>query len=106
MTLAEKLMKENVEAEVELLGMLDKKFKDTSVGHWLTDMGPVYDCLVWDSGNGMRAAIDTSEEGDLTKGLNLGIFRETREFGRLTEMDQVNVSVNIYDGGKLLEIVR
>jgi len=105
LSLSDKLMKENREAEVEMVGALDKKFKDNSGAHWLTDLGPVYDCLVWDSGEGMRAAIDTSEEGDLGKGLNLGVFRETREFGRLTEMDQVNVSVNIYDGGRLLEIV-
>jgi len=105
LSLPDKLMKENREAEVEMIGALDKKFKDNTGAHWLTDLGPVYDCLVWDSGDGMRAAIDTSEEGDLAKGLNLGVFRETREWGRLTEMDQVNVSVNIYDGGSLLEIV-
>jgi tripeptidyl-peptidase-2 len=105
LSLPEKLLKENREAEVEMVGVLDKKFKDTSVGHWLTDLGPVYDCLVWDSGEGMRAAIDTSEVGDLAKGLNLGVFRETREWGKLTEMDQVNVSVNIYSEGSLLEIV-
>jgi len=105
LSLADKLGKENREAEVEMVGSLDKKFRDTSLGHWLTDLGPVYDCLVWDSGEGMRAAIDTSEVGDLAKGLNLGIFRETHEWGRLTEMDQVNVSVNIYSEGSLLEIV-
>ena len=66
---------ENLDTEVELLGSLDKKHRDTSHGHWLSDPGPVYDCLVWDSGNGWRAAIDTSEEGDLSRGLNLGVFR-------------------------------
>ena len=35
-------------------------------------------------------------------GLNLGIFRETYEYGRLSDVCNVNVSVNIYDEGKLL----
>ena len=91
LTLLEKLAKENAEAEVEMADSLDKKFKDNSISHWLSDVGPVYDCLVWDSGTGLRAAIDTSEVGDLEKGLNLGIYRETFEFGSLSEMDQINV---------------
>jgi len=104
-SLIDKLTKENCDTEVEMAAAIEKKFKDTSMGHWLTDLGPVYDCLVWDSGEGYRAAIDISEAGDLSKGLNLGVFRETREWGRLSEMDQVNVSVNIYNEGSLLEIV-
>ena len=84
---------------------LDKKFKDNSVNHWLSDVGPVYDCLVWDSGSGLRAGIDTSEQGDLANGLNLGIYRETFEYGTLSPMDQITVSVNIWDEGNLLEIV-
>ena len=84
---------------------LDKKVRDAGVGHWLADVGPVYDCLVWHTGDSWRAAIDTSESGDLASGLCLGIFRETREYGKLSEMCQVNVSVNIWADGDLLEIV-
>ena len=91
LSLLEKLQKENAEAEVEMAESLDKKFKDNSMGHWMSDVGPVYDCLVWDSGAGLRAAIDTSEVGDLEKGLNLGIYRETFEYGSLSQMDQINV---------------
>ena len=105
LSLAQKLAKENAEAEVELVAALDKKVRDAGVGHWLTDVGPVYDCLVWHTGNAWRAAIDTSESGDLASGLCLGIFRETREYGKLSEMCQVNVSVNIWADGDLLEIV-
>jgi len=105
LSLLERLQKENLDAEVELLTSLDKKHRDTSHGHWLSDPGPVYDCLVWDSGKGWRAAIDTSEEGDLSRALNLGVFRETYEWGRLCEVSQMNVSVNIWESGSLLEIV-
>jgi len=105
LSIVEKLQRENAEAEVEMAASLDKKFKDGSVTHWLSDCGPVYDCLVWDSGSGWRAAIDTSQAGDLGSGLNLGVFRETREWGLLGERDQVTVSVNVWDDGCLLEIV-
>ena len=91
LTLLERLTKENAEAEVEMAETMEKKFKDNSVSHWLSDVGPVYDCLVWDSGSGLRAGIDTSEAGDLERGLNLGIFRETREWGTLSAADQINV---------------
>ena len=33
------------------------------MSHWLSDVGPVYDCLVWDSGAGLRAAIDGLRQG-------------------------------------------
>ena len=36
------------------------------------------------------------------QGLNLGIFRETYEYGRLSDVCNVNVSVNIYDEGRFL----
>jgi len=101
----EKLEKENFDAEVELVASLDKKHSDTSAGHWLSDVGPVYDCLVWNTGEGFRAAIDISEEGDLSRALNLGVYRETHEYGMLCAMSQVNVSVNVHHGGDLLEIV-
>ena len=69
---------------------------------WLTQLilssdWSVYDCLVWDTGSGWRAAIDTSEEGDLVSGLNLGIYRETLEWGTLSTADQVCV-INTVSG--------
>jgi len=105
LSLGQKLAKENAEAEVELVAALDKKAREAAIGHWLTDVGPVYDCLVWHDGSGWRAAIDTSEAGDLAAGLCLGVYRETREFGKLSELCQVNVSINVWDDGNLLEIV-
>ena len=65
------LGKENREAEIEMVGSLNKKFRDTSLGYWPTDLGPVYDCLLWNRCEGMRAAINTSEVGVFAIGPNL-----------------------------------
>ena len=105
LSLSQKLGKENAEVEVEMVAAVDKKARDTSVPHWLSDVGPVFDCLVWHTGEGWRAAIDTSEQGDLAAGLCLGVYRETLEYGKLSQMCQVNVSVNVWSEGNLLEIV-
>lgn len=52
-----------------------------------------------------RAAIDTSATGDLESATLLGTYRETLKFGTLSDRDQFNYGVNIYNEGNLLEIV-
>lgn len=52
-----------------------------------------------------RACIDTSEEGDLEKGVFLGEYSRTHEYKPLTQEDQLNVSINVHDDGNVLEIV-
>lgn len=52
-----------------------------------------------------RACIDTSEEGDLEAGVFLGEYSITRDFAPLTQEDQLNISINVYDEGNTLEIV-
>ncbi len=50
--------------------------------------------------------IDTTECGDLSSGLRLRPFRETGDFAPLTKEDRCNVSINVYDEGKILQVGR
>ncbi|KAG7205321.1 hypothetical protein KM043_007323 [Ampulex compressa] len=95
-TLEERLLKEDLEAKVEVLNNIEKKY---------ADVGPTYDCIVFHDGNIWRACIDTSEEGNLEAGVYLGEYSHTREYAPLTQEDQLNVSINVHDDGNTLEIV-
>ncbi|XP_076356359.1 tripeptidyl-peptidase II isoform X2 [Tachypleus tridentatus] len=96
LTAEERLEREELDARVEVLTTLEKKYKND---------GPVYDCVVFHDGNMWRAAIDTSEVGDLESCALLGTYRETLQYATLTQKDMLNYAVNIYDEGNLLEIV-
>ncbi|XP_075538908.1 tripeptidyl-peptidase II [Dermacentor variabilis] len=96
LSLEQRLEREEREAQVEVLASLEKKFED---------QGPVYDCVVFHDGATWRAAVDTSERGDLASCALLGNYSETLQFATLTKEDCLNYAVNIHDEGNLLEIV-
>ncbi|XP_037561966.1 tripeptidyl-peptidase 2 isoform X6 [Dermacentor silvarum] len=96
LSLEQRLEREEREAQVEVLASLEKKFED---------QGPVYDCVVFHDGATWRAAVDTSEKGDLASCALLGNYSETLQFATLTKEDCLNYAVNIHDEGNLLEIV-
>lgn len=85
-----------MEARVEYLSNHDKKFND---------LGPVYDCVLFNNGEYWQACIDTSEDGDLSNGVLLAEYSKTHQFTQLTETDKLNVSINVHDDGNILEIV-
>ncbi|UYV81022.1 TPP2 [Cordylochernes scorpioides] len=95
-SLEERLEHEELEARLEVLNNLDKKY---------LDVGPVWDCVVFHDGEMWRAILDTSEIGDLEKGTLLGPYSQTLQYATLTEQDMLSYSVNIHDEGNLLEIV-
>uniref|UniRef100_A0ABD2WWK7 Tripeptidyl-peptidase 2 n=1 Tax=Trichogramma kaykai TaxID=54128 RepID=A0ABD2WWK7_9HYME len=95
-TAQEKLEKEELESRIEYLNGLEKKYED---------VGPTYDCVVFHDGQIWRACIDTSEEGNLAAGVFLGEYSITKEYAPLTQEDQLNISINVYEEGNVLEIV-
>jgi len=52
-----------------------------------------------------RACVDTSESGDLASCVLLGEYSLTQDFATLTKSDQMNYSINVHEGGNILEIV-
>ncbi|XP_076034964.1 tripeptidyl-peptidase II isoform X2 [Oratosquilla oratoria] len=95
-SLFEKLNKEDAESRVAQLTSLEKKY---------SDLGPVFDCVVYHDGEMWRACVDTTEQGDLGNGLHLGEYRITHQFGPLSSSDKYNVTINVHNGGNILEIV-
>ncbi|XP_053618070.1 tripeptidyl-peptidase 2 [Plodia interpunctella] len=95
-SLEDKLLKEELEARVEVLQNAEKKYND---------LGPTYDCVLFHDGTVWRACIDTSECGDLSSGPLLGEYSVTHEHQHLTALDEMTVSINVHDDGALLEVV-
>ncbi|KAM3958606.1 tripeptidyl-peptidase II [Aphomia sociella] len=96
LSLEDKLMKEELEARVEVLQNAEKKY---------TDLGPTYDCVLFHDGEVWRACIDTSEKGDLASAPLLGEYSLTHEHSHLTPLDEMTVSINVHDEGQTLEVV-
>ena len=48
--------------------------------------------------------IDTSECGDLSSGIRLRDYRKYGDFAPLTKDDQLNISVNIYEEERVVQV--
>ncbi|XP_072938553.1 tripeptidyl-peptidase 2 [Epargyreus clarus] len=92
----DKLLKEELEARVEVLQNAEKKYND---------VGPTYDCVLFHDGEVWRACIDTSANGDLESGILLGEYSITKEHAHLTPFDEMTISINVHDEGLTLEVV-
>ncbi|XP_077291266.1 tripeptidyl-peptidase II [Arctopsyche grandis] len=92
----DKLFREDTESRLEALMTLEKKFND---------VGPSYDCVLFNDGEVWRACVDTSEVGDLSKGVFLGEYSKTHEHKHLTDVDLMTISINVHNNGNILEIV-
>lgn len=96
MSEVEKLEKDNIDAKLEILNLCDKKFLDS---------GTVYDCVMFFDGETWRCCIDTSENGDLSESQVIGEYSKTHDYVTLTNLDQLNISMNVHDNGNILELV-
>lgn len=92
----DKLKLEDLETQAELLSEAEKKYQG---------QGPTYDCVVFNDGEVWRACIDTSASGELASCKVLGEYSKTYDYAQLTPTDQFNYAVNVWDDGKVLEIV-
>jgi len=90
------LLKEDLESQLEVLKDLDNKVKD---------VGPIYDCIVWNDGEKWRACIDTTENGQLDACKVLTNYRDSLEYGTFSFADMLNYSVRILHQDNILEIV-
>nr|CDJ92294.1 Peptidase S8 S53 domain containing protein [Haemonchus contortus] len=91
---ADKHDRENLACQVDFLRSIDK----------LEDKGPVADCIVWHDGEQWKACIDTSFRGRLSLCHEMGDFRRTGQYNKLSERDVANYTVRIAPSGNRLEI--
>lgn len=92
--LKERLIKENLDSTVEFLSACEKKF---------SDLKTTYDCVLFATVDGWTAVIDNTEDGNLEKAVHVGEYSRTHEMVNLDEF--LSISVNVHDGGDVLEIV-
>ena len=69
------------------------------------DVGPVYDCVVFHDGTEWRAAVDTTEKGELSKVKLLRDYKVDQQYGTFGDVDRLNYGLKIYNDGSLLSIV-
>ena len=97
----DKLSKDNLDAGLDLLMQMDKKIQASETA----DVGPTFDLISYHNGTDWNIIIDNTDDGDLEKALKLRPFTVAQEYGKLTDMDNLNVSVNVHDNGQVVELV-
>lgn len=71
-----------------------------------SDVGPVYDCLVYNDGTQYRAVVDSTETGDLSEApVGMADFKLEREYRAFHGTSLMNFGIKIYDEGAILSIV-
>ena len=69
------------------------------------DVGPTFDVISFHDGTEWQVVIDNTEDGILENALKLRPFSHAQEYASLTKIDNLNVSVNVWDNGDIVEIV-
>lgn len=90
------LTKEDLQAQLDFMKDFENKIKD---------VGPVYDCVVWNDGETWRACIDTTEKGELENCKVLTNYKDSFEYATFSYIDMLNYSIRIMPNEKILQIV-
>jgi tripeptidyl-peptidase-2 len=72
---------------------------------WISDPGPLWDCVVFHDGVDYRVVIDGEETGDLKQCKPMTSFAKERQFETFSVVDKFNYGVNFYNDGNILSIV-
>ncbi|KAJ3251446.1 tripeptidyl-peptidase II Tpp2 [Chytriomyces hyalinus] len=86
----------DLKARIQALKQFMKDFKDP---------GPVFDCITFHDGTRWLAAIDISQNGDLSTTELLPDYSDGHKFSSFGQDSRLNYSFKIYDAGQTLSIV-
>lgn len=93
LSLKDKLRKDDLDNGLECLQSFEKQY---------SDIKNTYDCILYQTKNGWRCAIDIAQ-GDLEKAIVLGEYSKTHDIKSID--DFLSISINVHDDGNVLEIV-
>lgn len=93
LALKEKLRKDDLDNGLECLQSFEKQY---------SDIKNTYDCILYQTKNGWRCAIDIAQ-GNLEKAIVLSEYSKTHDIKSIDEF--LSISINVHDDGNVLEIV-
>jgi len=98
MSEAEQATKAELSAQIEQCASL--------MSGW-NDPNPLYDVVAWKAASDgeWRVIVDTTESGDVKKLRALKVFKESGDFSNFGSENMMNYSVNVWQGGSVVEIV-
>lgn len=96
----DKLVKDNLDAELDLLMQMDKKMRasngqNCNVSGIDTDIGPTFDILSYFDGEIWRVIIDNTPDGNLENALVLRPFSVYQDYGTYTQFFILQTSKSI-----------
>jgi len=103
--------KKDLEARLEIFESTDSAQMDSL---YLSDPGPIYDCIMYFDGTHYRAIVDTNDsngdESDLTQSEVLTNYRDCEKIGvsryaSFGTVEMFHYAINIFDNGTVLSIV-
>ena len=100
---------EQIRVRDDLMALLEvlelKSGSDAADDLYVSDPGPLMDCVVFFDGTNYRAVVDVSESGDLRGRKPMTDYGKERQYESFGNVSMLNYALNIYDEGTVLSIV-